>query len=251
MGASCADIYEMANDEQFEERLGRKFSNPELLQRALTHSSAVPELRAADSVNAPLTENNEQLEFLGDAVLDLLASEYLVEKFPKWSEGQLSKSRARLVNAQALELAARRLHLGEHLRLGRGEEKTGGRDKPALLADAFEAVVAAIYLDAGLSAAKEMLRTTLFEFALEERGTELFEADRKSALQEFLQGRGKAPAEYRLAAERGPDHQKTFEVEVWVDGSCMASGQGNTKKEAEQRAAGAALERLEQTGVRS
>jgi len=239
------------NGEQFEERLGHKFRNHELLQRALTHSSAVPELRAADSGNAPLTENNEQLEFLGDAVLDLLASEYLVEKFPKWSEGQLSKSRARLVNAQALELAARRLHLGEHLRLGRGEEKTGGRDKPALLADAFEAVVAAIYLDAGLSAAKEMLRTTLFEFALEERGAELFETDRKSALQEFLQGRGKAPAEYRLAAQRGPDHHKTFEVEVWVEGSCMASGQGNTKKEAEQRAAGAALERLEQTGVRS
>jgi ribonuclease III len=252
MGASCADIFEMThNDEQFEERLGRKFRNPELLQRALTHSSAVPELRAADSVNAPLTENNEQLEFLGDAVLDLLASEYLVEKFPKWSEGQLSKSRARLVNAQALELAARRLLLGEHLRLGRGEEKTGGRNKPALLADAFEAVVAAIYLDAGLAAAKEMLRTTLFEFALVERGTELFEADRKSALQEFLQGRGKSPAEYRLAAERGPDHHKTFEVEVWVDGSCMASGQGNTKKEAEQRAAGTALGRLEQTEVRN
>jgi ribonuclease III len=239
------------NDEQFEERLGRKFRNPELLHRALTHSSAVPELRAADPGSSPLPENNEQLEFLGDAVLDLLASEYLLEKFPKWSEGQLSKSRARLVNAQALELAARRLRLGEHLRLGRGEEKTGGREKPTLLADAFEAVVAAIYLDAGLAAAKEMLRTTLFEFALEERGTELFEADRKSALQEFLQGRGKAPAEYRLAAERGPDHQKTFQVEVWVNGSCMASGQGNTKKEAEQRAAGAALERLEQTGVTS
>lgn len=239
------------NDEQFEERLGRKFRNPELLHRALTHSSAVPELRAADPGSNPLAENNEQLEFLGDAVLDLLASEYLLEKFPKWSEGQLSKSRARLVNAQALELAARRLRLGEHLRLGRGEEKTGGREKPTLLADAFEAVVAAIYLDAGLAAAKEMLRTTLFEFALEERGTELFEADRKSALQEFLQGRGKASAEYRLAAERGPDHQKTFQVEVWVNGSCMASGQGNTKKEAEQRAAGAALERLEQTGVTS
>ncbi len=239
------------NDEQFEERLGRKFRNPGLLHRALTHSSAVPELRAADPDSSPLAENNEQLEFLGDAVLDLLASEYLLEKFPKWSEGQLSKSRARLVNAQALELAARRVRLGEHLRLGRGEEKTGGREKPTLLADAFEAVVAAIYLDAGLAAAKEMLRTTLFEFALEERGTELFEADRKSALQEFLQGRGKAPAEYRLAAERGPDHQKTFQVEVWVNGSCMASGQGNTKKEAEQRAAGAALERLEQTGVTS
>jgi ribonuclease III len=250
MGVGCAGTLEMSNsDEQLEDRLGRKFRNPELLQRALTHSSAVPELRAADP-SSP-AENNEQLEFLGDAVLDLLASEYLVEKFPKWSEGQLSKSRARLVNAQALELAARRLQVGRFLRLGRGEEKTGGRDKPALLADAFEAIVAAIYLDAGLKAAKEMLRATLFEFALEERGGELFEADRKSALQEFLQGRGKAPAEYRLAAERGPDHHKTFHVEVWIDGACMASGHGNTKKEAEQRAAGTALERLEHAALRT
>ena len=238
------------NEEQFEDRLGHKFQNHELLRRALTHSSVLPELRAADAEGVEAAEDNEQLEFLGDAVLDLLASEYLLEKFPKWSEGQLSKSRARLVNAQALELAARRLHVGEHLRLGRGEEKTGGREKPALLADAFEAVVAAIYLDAGLAAAKEMLRTTLFE-SLEERGSTLFETDRKSALQEFLQGRGKPPAEYRLAAESGPDHHKTFQVEVWINGSCMASGQGSTKKEAEQRAAGTALERLEQAAVRS
>jgi ribonuclease III len=237
-------------DEQFEDRLGHKFQNPELLKRALTHSSALPELRAAGEERDEPAEDNEQLEFLGDAVLDLLASEYLLEKFPQWSEGQLSKSRARLVNAQALDLAARRLHLGEYLRLGRGEEKTGGREKPALLADAFEAVVAAIYLDAGLAVAKEMLRTALFESALEERGS-LFETDRKSALQEFLQGRGKPPAEYRLAAESGPDHHKTFQVEVWINGSCMASGQGSTKKEAEQRAAGIALERLEHIEVRS
>jgi len=238
-------------NEEFEDRLRHRFRNPELLRRALTHSSALPELRAADGGTVEPGEDNEQLEFLGDAVLDLLASEYLLEKFPQWSEGQLSKSRARLVNAQALELAARRLDLGEHLRLGRGEEKTGGRQKPALLADAFEAVVAAIYLDAGLAAAKEMLRTALFEFALEERGSSLFETDRKSALQEFLQGRGKPPAEYRLVAESGPDHHKTFQVEVWINGSSMASGQGSTKKEAEQQAAGTALERLEQAAVRS
>jgi ribonuclease-3 len=236
-------------DEQLEERLGRTFRDPELLRRAMTHSSALPELRAAEPGSAEPAGDNEQLEFLGDAVLDLLASEYLLEKFPKWSEGQLSKSRARLVNAQALELAARRLHLGDHLRLGRGEEKTGGREKPALLADAFEAVVAAIYLDGGLAAAKEMLRTTLFDYAMEERGGSLFETDRKSALQEFLQGRGKSPAEYRVAAESGPDHQKTFQVEVWINGACMASGLGSTKKEAEQRAAGAALERLEKSAV--
>src|SRR5258708_1019404 len=160
-------------DEQFEDRLGHKFQNPELLKRALTHSSAFPELRAAGEESEE-TEDNEQLEFLGDAVLDLLASEYLLEKFPQWSEGQLSKSRARLVNAQALDLAARRLHLGKYLRLGRGEEKTGGRGKPALLADAFEAVVAAIYLDGGLAAGRDMLRTTLFESGLEGRGTTFF-----------------------------------------------------------------------------
>jgi ribonuclease-3 len=238
-------------DDQLQERLGHSFRNPELLRRALTHSSAVRDSRAMEAESPDPIADNEQLEFLGDAVLDLLASEYLLEKFPDWTEGQLSKSRARFVNAQALELAARRLQLGVHLRLGRGEEKTGGREKPALLADAFEAVVAAIYLDAGLAAAKQMLRNTLFEAALEERGGNLFEADRKSALQEFLQGRGKPPAEYRLAAESGPDHQKTFRLEVWVDGTCMASGQGSTKKEAEQQAAGIALERLEQAAVRS
>jgi len=235
--------------EQLEERLGYRFEEPGLLERALTHSSAVPELRtihAAESSSSPLPQDNEQLEFLGDAVLDMLASEYLIATFPEWSEGQLSKSRARIVNARALELAARRLRLGEHLRLGRGEEKTGGRDKPALLADAFEAVVAAIYLQGGLEAARRVLRHALFESALEERGERIADSDRKSALQEYLQGRGQPPAEYRLAGESGPDHQKQFEIEVWVGGACMASGQGSTKKEAEQRAAHTALERLEQ-----
>src|SRR5713226_5514322 len=237
-------------DEQLEERLGRAFRNPELLQRALTHSSAIPELRSADAGDAPPPENNEQLEFLGDAVLDLLAGEYLVEKFPKWSEGQLSKSRARIVNAGSLEAAARRLRLGEHLRLGRGEEKTGGREKPALLADAFEAVVAAIYLDAGLGAAREVLRRVLFERALEEGPEGMAELDQKSALQEFLQGRGQSPAEYRLARESGPDHQKVFQVEVWANRECLARGEGGTKKEAEQRAARSALERLEKMAAR-
>jgi ribonuclease-3 len=238
-----------SKDEQLEARLGYKFLNPELLKRALTHSSAIPELRSGhvgDAVSVHLPQNNEQLEFLGDAVLDMLASEYLLAAFPDWSEGQLSKSRARLVNAHSLELVARRLRLGEHLRLGRGEEKTGGRDKPALLADAFEAVLAAIYLDAGLLAVREVLHRVLFEQALEERGERIAESDRKSALQEFLQGRGQPPAEYRLARESGPDHHKIFQIEVWVNGSCMASGEGSTKKEAEQRAARSALERLEQ-----
>lgn len=233
--------------QQLEERLGHTFRSPALLERALTHSSAIPELRGTRVEGGTGDEpprNNEQLEFLGDAVLDMLASEYLLEKFPGWSEGHLSKSRARIVNARALEMAARRLHLGEYLRLGRGEEKTGGREKPALLADAFEAVVAALYLDAGLPAARQMLRRVLFEHALQERGENLAEADHKSALQEFLQGRGQLPAEYRLSGHSGPDHRRIFRVEVWANDLCLASGEGSTKKEAEQVAARAALDRL-------
>jgi ribonuclease-3 len=239
-----------------EKRLGYHFLQPELLKRALTHSSSIPELRAASAApfaGAPIENSlpnpihdNEQLEFLGDAVLDMLASEYLLSAFPDWSEGQLSKSRARLVNARSLEVGARRLKLGEHLRLGRGEEKTGGRNKPAILADAIEAVVAAVYLDGGLEAARGLLSRILFEQALEERGERIADSDRKSALQEFLQARGRSPAEYRLAGASGPDHRKMFVIEVWVHGERMASAEGSSKKEAEQRAAHTALVRLEE-----
>lgn len=232
------------DDARLEEKLGIRFKNPVLLDRALTHSSAVPDLRATKEAPADVAAeigNNERLEFLGDAVLDLLASEYLLESFPDWSEGQLSKSRARLVNARSLERAARRIGLGEHLRLGRGEEKTGGRDKPALLADAFEAVVAAVFLDAGLLVAGELLKRILFDKALEERGERIADSDRKSALQELLQRNGRPPAEYRMVRETGPDHRKVFVVEVWADGTCLGSGEGKTKKEAAQQAARSAL----------
>jgi len=249
---------QLTGDAALEKRLGHRFLRPELLVRALTHSSAAPERRvvrgsgeaAADAGSAvarahlEVHQDNERFEFLGDAVLELLASEYLVLTFPDWSEGQLSKSRARLVNARTLEAAARRLRLGEHLRLGRGEEKTGGREKQTLLADAFEAVVAAVYLDAGLHSARDVLHRVLFEQAIVERGDSISESDRKSALQEFLQGRRQSPAEYRVARETGPDHQKTFEIEVWVEGQCLANGVGSTKKEAEQRAARSALARI-------
>src|SRR2546421_12138553 len=148
-------------DRAFEERLGYKFSARELLERAMTHSSAVPELRGAgaeEPASDLLPRDNERLEFLGDAVLELLTSEYLLASFPEWSEGQLSKSRARIVNAVSLEAAARRLRLGEHLRVGRGEEKTGGREKQTLLADAFEAGGGAGYRECGLGAARGVLR---------------------------------------------------------------------------------------------
>jgi ribonuclease-3 len=237
----------MADDALLEQRLGHKFSRPELLEDALTHSSAVPEIRASrvESSGIRLTVNNERLEFLGDAVLELLTSEYLLSTFSDWSEGQLSKSRARLVNARSLEAAARRLELGVHLRLGRGEEKTGGREKQTLLADAFEAILAAVYLDAGLAAARGVVQRTLFEQPFE-RGAESMDAsDRKSALQELLQSRGQVPAEYRVVAETGPDHQKTFQIEVWIDGARVAGADGSTKKEAEQLAARKALALLD------
>jgi ribonuclease III len=238
-------------DDRLMERIGYVFRDPLLLDRALTHSSSVPELRTARGEDIAFTgsvvQDNERLEFLGDAVLELLTSEYLLRKYPDWTEGQLSKSRARIVNAHSLELAARRLQLGEHLRLGRGEEKTGGRDKPALLADAFEAVVAAMYLDGGLPPVRELLTRSVFEQVLED-GDRISESDRKSALQEFLQARGGQPAEYRLAGESGPDHQKTFRVEVWVKGECLSGAEGTTKKEAEQKAARSALEKLQLAG---
>jgi ribonuclease-3 len=235
------------DDDRLERQLGYDFHEPELLKRALTHSSAIPELRSARGEEISFTESevqdNERLEFLGDAVLELLTSEYLLKHFPGWSEGQLSKSRARIVNAHSLEISARKLGLGEHLRLGRGEEKTGGREKPTLLADAFEAVVAAMYLDGGLEPVRGLLARTVLVQALE-NGETISESDRKSALQEFLQGRGEQPAEYKLAGESGPDHQKIFLVEVWIKGERMAGAEGSTKKEAEQKAARATLEKL-------
>jgi ribonuclease-3 len=174
----------------------------------------------------------------------MVVSEHLTGTFAEWSEGQLSKSRARLVNAASLYAAARRLGLGNYLRLGKGEEKTGGREKPALLADAFEALVAAIYLDAGLPAAREFVKRALLDTAMESQRSHLELSDHKSALQEFLQARGLPSPRYAVAREAGPDHQKTFWMQVDVPGLVNATGVGTNKKEAEQSAAAQALELL-------
>ena len=218
--------------EELEQTIGHRFRQPELLERALTHRSAAP-----DGTVTEIRADNEQLEYLGDAVLGMLVSEYLVGAFPHWSEGQLSKSRARLVNAASLHTAARRLNLGEHLRLGKGEEKTGGREKPALLADALEAVVAAVYLDAGLPASREFVKRALLDEAIDLEGNRLELSDHKSALQEFLQAQGLASPRYTVLRETGPDHRKTFWMQVDVPGLVNATGTGANKKEAEQSAA--------------
>ncbi|MGB6200595.1 MAG: ribonuclease III [Candidatus Acidiferrales bacterium] len=218
--------------------LGHTFADRNLIDRALTHRSVGPEPGAAAA-----SGDNEQLEFLGDSILGMLVSEELLRAFPAWSEGQLSKSRARLVNESSLAAVARQIDLGRYLRLGRGEEKTGGREKPALLADALEAVVAALYLDGGLAAAREFVRRALVAGALEAEAVSPGRSDHKSALQELLQSDGRGPAEYRVVEESGPDHRKIFLIEVRASG-VTATGTGRTKKEAEQDAARAVLERL-------
>jgi ribonuclease III len=222
-----------------ESLLGHQFRDPRWLHQALMHSSRIPERAACEPA-----ESNEKLEFLGDAVLELIVSEELVRAFPDWSEGQLSKSRARLVNATAISLSAQRLGVGKYLLLGRGEEKTGGRTKPALLADAYEALIAAVYLDGGLEAARGFVRRSLVEGEIAVEAERLGHTDHKSALQEFLQSRGMTPGAYHVIAETGPDHQKTFRVEVRIGGQVTAIGCGRTKKEAEQSAAIAALIQL-------
>jgi len=221
---------------QLEAILGHHFDRPERLDRALTHRSH----RQSDSGT-----DNERLEFLGDRVLGLVASERLCRTFPEWDSGKLSKGLARLVSASSIHAAAKRLKLGSHLRLGPGEEKTGGREKKRLLADAYEAVVGAIYLDGGLGAAAAFLDRTLLSPALAAHVEGLERADHKSALQEWLQRRGLGPVEYRLHKETGPDHLKTFEVEVWLDREKLAVSEGRSKKEAEQAAARLAMEALE------
>ncbi|MGD1211793.1 MAG: ribonuclease III [Candidatus Acidiferrales bacterium] len=222
---------------ELEAILGHRFEHLERLERALTHRSHRQDSGGTD---------NERLEFLGDRVLGLVASEQLVDLFPQWDAGKLSKGLARLVSASSIHAAARRLRLGPYLRLGPGEEKTGGREKKRLLADAYEAIVGAIYLDAGLAAAAAFLRRSLLDPALEGEVEGLERPDHKSALQEWLQERGLGIVEYRLHNSSGPEHQKTFEVEVWHKGRRLSASEGRSKKEAEQAAARLALGILEE-----
>jgi ribonuclease III len=221
---------------ELEANLGHQFEHAEPLERALTHRSHRQNQGGVD---------NERLEFLGDRVLGLVASERLLRTFPDWDSGKLSKGLARLVSASSIHGAAKRLKLGTHLRLGAGEEKTGGREKKRLLADAYEAIVGAIFIDAGLEAATAFLERTLLTPALSAHTEGLERSDHKSALQEWLQQRGLGVVEYRLHKETGPDHQKTFEVEVWLERGKLSASMGRSKKEAEQAAARLALERLE------
>ena len=220
---------------------GYVFRRPELRRQALTHKSFLNE-QAGEAGS-----DNERLELLGDAVLSLVITEYLVSQFPSLHEGDLSKLRAGLVSEPCLAAGARRIDLGRFLRLGRGEEMSRGREKTSILADALEAMAAAIYLDGGLEASRSFLLRVLEEDLekLEQRGSHEG-ADYKTRLQELCQRQFDELPDYRVTAESGPDHDKRFEVELRVKGRVLGGGMGKTKKAAEQAAAKVALQRLEQ-----
>jgi ribonuclease-3 len=231
-----------AEFEALEARIGYRFKDRGLLEHALTHKS-----RAAEDASGGVIDN-ESLEFLGDAVLGLVVADALCRQYPRSTEGQKSKIKAAVVSAQSLTRHADMLQLGEHLILGRGEEKTGGRFKHALLADAYEALIAAIFLDGGLEAAGTFLRRELKD-ALDAGESPLFARDYKSALQERVQALGRPLPEYRVAGEAGPDHRKVFSVEVVVGGDVLGAAVGKAKKEAEQEAARVALATLDRGHV--
>jgi ribonuclease-3 len=217
--------------------LGVQVLDERLLQTALTHKSYMNE-NPADGVG-----DNERLEFLGDAVLDLAVGQLLMDAVPDAREGELSQLRAALVDERGLARVARALRIGRFLRLGRGEEQTGGREKDSLLANAYEALAAAVFLDRGWEEAAAMARRHFGE-AVSQSPRALLGGDHKSRLQEELQRARHEAADYRLIEESGPDHRKRFTVEVVVAGQVLGRGTGGNKKEAEQAAAGAALHAL-------
>lgn len=222
--------------EKLEARLGNTFRDRKLLENALMHSSYANERRAAGFTS------NERLEFLGDSVLGMVTAEKLYKLFPDLPEGRLSRMRAELVCEQSLHAVALELELGSYLLLGKGEEHTGGRERPSILADAVEAIIAAMYLDGGL----EVARTFILKKVLAglDAGVMHHVIDYKTELQERVQRKADQHLEYRLTGESGPDHNKRFTMAVLLNGTEIGSGTGRSKKEAEQAAAKTALEKL-------
>ena len=224
--------------EELQERIGYHFNDIGLLKRALTHSSFTNEQK--------INKNGdyERLEFLGDAVLELVSSDFLFHRYEKLSEGELTKLRASMVCEPALAFCARDIELGEYIRLGRGEELSGGRERESIVSDVMEAVIGAIYLDSGIEQAKSFI----FRYILSDLENKRLFYDSKSRLQEIVQGTLKKEFHYELLEEFGPEHDKYFVVQAVLDGQSIGSGQGRTKKAAEQEAAYQALLRLKEKG---
>ena len=220
-----------------EEKLGYHFQNIALLENALTHSSSANEHKAAG------LESNERLEFLGDSVLGMVVADYLYRHCPTLPEGDLTRLRAGLVCEGNLVLVAKELELGSYLKLGKGEELGGGRTRASIQADAVESVLAAVYLDGGISAARRLIQHFILNHI-----SRVHDAakDHKTALQEIVQRKSGQQLTYTLIGESGPDHAKTFRMEVCLNGEPIGTGEGHSKKEAEQAAAAAAIQALEQ-----
>lgn len=224
--------------ETLQRAIDYRFRDRGLLEHAMTHTS-----RANEDLTGGVVDN-ESLEFLGDAVLGFIVADWLFREFPAFDEGQKSKVKASLVSTATLARQADRLSLGEQLLLGRGEEKTGGRRKQALLADAYEALIAAIYVDGGIEQVRAFIMREFAPLIAQVRDQGVVGDDFKSALQEYLQSHDRPLPEYRLSGTIGPDHRKQFEVQLLVDGVAVAEAVGPSKKDAEQQAARQALERM-------
>ncbi len=216
-----------------EKRLNYKFKNIDLLKNALVHSSYANEVRGS-------VHSNERLEFLGDSVLSVIVSEHLYNKFPTMPEGELTRMRASLVCEKSLCEFSRELGIGKYLKLGKGEDKNGGRERDSILADAFEAVLAAVYLDGGMDAAKAHIMNTVLR-DIKHCEDDTFK-DYKTTLQEVIQRNPEESVSYILVNESGPDHNKSFTVEVHLNSNVIGKGTGKSKKQAEQMAAKQALE---------
>ena len=217
----------MRRQNEFETLIGYEFKNPHLLQQALTHSSY------ANEKHMKKHSDNERLEFLGDAVLEVISSEFLFTNYPDLPEGNLTKLRASLVCEPTLAACTPQIQLGEFIRLGKGEDMTGGRTRKSILSDALEAVIGAIYLDGGFTNAKEFIH----RFVLTDQEDKKLFYDSKTILQEIVQAEKLGEIEYHLIGEEGPDHNKSFSVELTIRGRSYGKGKGRTKKAAEQQAA--------------
>lgn len=224
-----------------QEAIGYTFADGRLLIEALTHKSYSNEQPAGS------TPCNERLEFLGDAVLDLVVSRYVFVRYPQAQEGELTRIRAEVVSEKGLAVVARRLRLGDFLLLGRGEERSGGREKESLIANALEALLGAVFCDGGFEAAR-LLAEELFTGQLDKAGRRKQSIDHKTRLQELSQARYAVAPEYIVVCEEGPEHRRQYTIEVSLAGKALGRGQGSTKKKAEQQAALRAIGILEQEG---
>ena len=220
--------------QRLEQSIGYTFKNKELLKKALTHTSYAYENKI---------ESNEKLEFLGDSILEFISSKYLYNNYPKLREGEMTKVRATVVCEESLYKIAKLHNFGDFLYLGKSEQRTGGKNRPAILEDSIEAIIAAIYLDGGILEAEKFIVENL-KNEIEISTKHVGDKDYKTVLQEKLQMHGEVKIEYEIIKESGPDHDKKFESQVKCDGKILAQGEGKSKKEAQMQAAKKALEKL-------